>query len=52
MSDKKAKEWQDRHYVNIDELSMMDCKVIARLHTQLCKAKSLSELKFGGVNII
>src|SRR5438045_1332882 len=31
---------------------MMDCKVITRLHTQLCKAKSLPELKFGGINII
>src|SRR5204862_6090211 len=31
---------------------MMDCKVITRLHTQLCKAKSLPGLKFGGVNII
>ena len=28
MSDKKAKEWQDRHYLIIDEVSMMDCKVI------------------------
>jgi hypothetical protein len=52
MSDKKAKEWQDHHYLIIDEVSMMDCKVITRLHTQLCKAKSLPELKFGGVNII
>ena len=52
MSDKKAKEWEDRHYLIIDEVSMMDCKVITRLHTQLCKAKSLPELKFGGINII
>ena len=27
-SDKKAKEWQDRHYLIVDEVSMMDCKVI------------------------
>src|SRR5213078_3223390 len=52
MSDKKAKEWQDRHYLIVDEVSMMDFKVIIQLHTQLCKAKSLPELKFGGVNII
>src|SRR5947207_15107728 len=52
MSDKKAKEWEDRHYLIVDEVSMMDCKVITRLHTQLCKAKSLPELKFGGVHII
>ena len=52
MSDKKAKEWQDRHYLIVDEVSMMDRKVITQLHTQLCKAKSLPDLKFGGVNII
>ena len=28
MSDKKAKEWQDCHYIIVDEVSMMDCKVI------------------------
>ena len=28
MSDKKAKEWEDRHFLIIDEVSMMDCKVI------------------------
>ena len=52
MSDKKAKEWEDRQYLIINKVSMMDCKVITRLHTQLCRAKSLPELKFGGVNII
>ena len=52
MSDKKAKEWEDRHYLIVDEVSMMDCNVITRLHTQLCKAKLLPELKFGGANII
>ena len=28
MSDKKAQEWQDHHYLIVDEVSMMDCKVI------------------------
>ena len=52
MSDKKPKEWQYRHYLIINEVSRMDCKVITRMHTRLSKAKSLPELKFRGVNII
>jgi hypothetical protein len=36
----------------IDEVSMLDCKVMESLHSQLAKAKSKPEITFGGVNII
>jgi hypothetical protein len=36
----------------IDEVSMLDCKVMESLHSQLAKAKSKPEITFGSVNII
>jgi hypothetical protein len=36
----------------IDEVSMLDSTVIARLHSQLGKVKANPEINFGGVNII
>ena len=53
MTDSKKKEWLDRHYLIVDEVSMMDSKLIMKLHNKLCSAKSSAEdVKFGGVNII
>jgi len=36
----------------IDEVSMLDCKVMENLHSQLTKAESKPDIPFGGVNII
>jgi hypothetical protein len=53
MSDIKKKEWLDRHYLDVNEVSMMDSKLITKLHNKLCSAKSSAEdVKFGGINII
>jgi len=38
--------------MSIDEVSMMDTDVIARVSTKLGSAKSLPSEKFGGVNLI
>ena len=51
----KKTEWADenRKYLIIDEVSMLDCKVITQLHEKLCAAKSSnSSVLFGGVNIM
>jgi PIF1-like helicase len=49
---KQIEAWQPAQYMIIDEVSMLDCKVMESLHTQLTKAKSKPEISFGGVNII
>jgi hypothetical protein len=49
---KQIRAWNDAQYMIIDEVSMLDCKVMESLHTQLTKAKSKPEITFGGVNII
>jgi hypothetical protein len=46
------KAWNEAEYMIIDEVSMLDCKVIKSLHTQLTKAKSKPEISFGGVHVI
>src|SRR5579859_1396396 len=45
-------EWQHRQYMIIDEVSMLDSKVIEDLHSQLAKVKANPEINFGGVNMI
>ena len=45
-------KWADRQYLIIDEVSMMDCSVISRLHTKLGLLKSRPSDLFGGVNMI
>ena len=53
MSRKKKGEWADRRYLFVDEVSMMDCKLMIKLHDKLCSAKSAKDdVKFGGVNIV
>src|SRR5271154_3692295 len=44
--------WFNRHYLIIDEVSMMDTKLFGNLQTQLSKIKSDSDADFGGVNIL
>jgi len=48
----KLAEWRDRNYMVIDEVSMMDSKVMERLHTRLSTIKSNPDQDFGGVNLI
>ena len=48
----KMKDWSDRNYMIVDEMSMMDTDVIASASTKLGHAKSLPSEKFGGVNVI
>jgi PIF1-like helicase len=53
MSWAKKKEWRSRRYIIIDEVSMLDCKLIIKLHNKLCSAKSSKQqVKFGGLNIL
>ena len=44
--------WKHRRYMIIDEVSMLDCKVMGHLHTQLTIAKASPDVAFGGINII
>lgn len=44
--------WSLRRYMVIDEISMLDCKVMEDLHKQLAIAKANPETSFGGVNIL
>jgi len=44
--------WFNRQYLIIDEVSMMDVKLLSTLHTQLVKIKSTPDSDFGGVNIL
>ena len=43
----------DRRYLIIDEVSMMDSKLMIKLHDKLCSVKSAKDdVKFGNVNIL
>jgi hypothetical protein len=44
--------WINRQYLVVDEVSMMDCNILARLHTQLSLLKSRPSDLFGGINVI
>ena len=49
----KKKEWRDRWYLIIDKVSMLDCKLMSKLHKKLSSAKpGKDKINFGGVNII
>jgi hypothetical protein len=52
LKEKQIKVWQKAQYMIIDEVSMLDCKVMESLHTQLVEAKSKPEIPFGDVNIL
>src|SRR5579859_1872006 len=44
--------WQHRQYMIIDEVSMLDSKVIEDRHSQLSKVKANPEINFGSINMI
>jgi hypothetical protein len=52
MSVAQKRVWTERRYMVIDEVSMLNCKVIELLHRQLATAKANPELPFSGVNLI
>lgn len=52
LSPAQLEAWTERRYMVIDEISMMDCKIMEYLHTQLAIAKARPDVSFGGVNII
>ena len=52
LTPKKIAEWTERRYMIIDEVSMLDCKVMEGLHKQLTIAKSKPEVGFSGMNMI
>ena len=52
LTPKKIDEWTERRYMIIDEVSMLNCKVIEDLHKQLIIAKAKPEIEFGAMNII
>jgi ATP-dependent DNA helicase PIF1 len=52
MSNTQKRAWTDRRYMVIDEVSMLNCKVMELLHRQLATTKANPELPFGGVNLI
>jgi hypothetical protein len=47
LKENQIKAWKEAQYMIIDEVSMLDCKVMKSLHSQ-----SKPEITFGGVNII
>ena len=44
--------WVNREYLIVDEVSMMDARLLNDLHTQLGKLKSDPDSDFGGVSIL
>ena len=48
----KTKHWIHRQYLIVDEVSMMDCKMLVNLNTNLKEAKHRHDDYFGGINII
>jgi len=52
LTPKKIDEWTERPYMIIDEVSMLDCKVIEDLHKQLTIAKAKPEVEFCATNMI
>jgi PIF1-like helicase len=53
MSKKKKDEWAPRQYLIIDEVSMLDCKMMIKLHNKLCSANSSKDdVIFGDFNIL
>ena len=48
----KMRQWTDRRYLIIDEVSMMDSRVIASLHCELGKIKSKSAIPYGRLNLL
>jgi hypothetical protein len=52
VTEERRNAWINRQYLIVDEVSMMDCNVLSRLHTQLTLLKSRPSDLFGGINVI
>jgi hypothetical protein len=52
IGDNKGKDWAPRHYLVVDEVSMMDCIMLVNLDKNLGETKSHNDVHFGGVNVI
>jgi PIF1 helicase. len=52
VTNKKATEWRERRFLIVDEVSMMDAKVLESVNRELAKIKHVTEKPFGGVNMI
>jgi ATP-dependent exoDNAse (exonuclease V) alpha subunit len=53
MGKKKKDEWAPHRYLIIDEVSMLDCKMMIKLHNKLCSANSSrDDVIFGDFNIL
>ena|SRR5436190_2998597 len=48
----KAKDWANRHYLIVNEVSIMDSKMLVNLNTNLGDTKSSCDSYFSGVNVI
>jgi len=53
-SDKEVSKWSETEYIIIDEVSMMDCKLMMTLNTRLnlLRGYKNDDLPFGGINLI
>jgi PIF1 helicase. len=52
LGEKKGKDWAQRQYLIVDEVSMMDCRMLVNLHKNLRDTKASQDTYFGGVNVI
>ena len=52
VSKKMLDLWFNQKYLIVDEVSMLDAKLLTDLHTQLGRIRSNCDLDFGGVNIL
>jgi hypothetical protein len=51
VSNKKASEWRDRCFLIVDEVSMMDARIMSRLNDELGRIKTPDKL-LGGINVL
>lgn len=52
LTPKKYEEWRTRRYIIIDEVSMLNCKTMMQVNSQLGKATGNNEEDFGGINVL
>ena len=51
-SKQKIDEWREHTFLIVDEISMMDSKVMIQLNKQLGQLKNMPQKSFGGVNML
>jgi len=51
-SKQKIDEWREHTFLIVDEISMMDSKVMIQLNKQLGHLKNMPQKSFGGVNVL